>query len=45
MTQNNPYVPRFENMLKPLQTKLSKLETKMGLVVSENNLIFDIDLL
>ena len=30
MTQNNPYVTRFENMLKPLQSKLSKLETKLN---------------
>jgi len=29
LTQNNPYVTRFENMLKPLQSKLSKLETKL----------------
>ena len=29
MTQNNPYVTRFENILKPLQSKLSKLETKL----------------
>lgn len=30
LTQNNPYVPRFEDMLKPLQSKLSKLETKLN---------------
>ena len=29
LTQNNPYVTRFENMLKPLQSKLSKLEVKL----------------
>ena len=29
LTQNNPYVTRFENTLKPLQSKLSKLETKL----------------
>ena len=28
MTQN-PYIPRFEDMLKPLQSKLSKLEIKL----------------
>ena len=29
LTQNNPYANRFENMLKPLQSKLSKLEIKL----------------
>ena len=30
LTQNNPYVNRFEDMLKPLQSKLSKLEIKLN---------------
>ena len=29
LTQNNPYTTRFEEMLKPLQSKLSKLEIKL----------------
>jgi len=29
MTQNNPYVTRFEDMLEPLKSKLSKSETKL----------------
>ena len=29
LTQNNPYVSRFEDILKPLQSKLSKLEIKL----------------
>ncbi|WP_316506079.1 hypothetical protein [Nitrosopumilus sp.] len=29
LTQNNPYISRFKDMLKPLQSKLSKLETKL----------------
>jgi len=29
LTQNNPYITRFEDMLKPLQSKLSKLEIKL----------------
>ena len=29
LTQNNPYTNRFEEMLKPLQSKLSKLEIKL----------------
>jgi len=30
LTQNNPYISRFEDMLKPLQSKLSKLEIKLN---------------
>ena len=29
MTQNNPYVTRFENMLEPLQSRLSELEQNL----------------
>ncbi|WP_316507183.1 hypothetical protein [Nitrosopumilus sp.] len=29
LTQNNSYVTRFENMLKPLKSRLSKLEIKL----------------
>lgn len=36
MTQNNPYVPRFENMLKSLQSKLSQLETKLDSIKDDH---------
>ncbi|MGI9566698.1 MAG: hypothetical protein ACR2LL_06760 [Nitrosopumilus sp.] len=36
LTQNNPYVPRFEKLLKSLQSKLSKLEIKLDSIDNDH---------
>ena len=36
LTQNNPYISRFEKMLKPLQSELSELEQKLDSIKNDH---------